>query len=63
MFVGGDPAYSADFIHLLSKNIIETIVLRNTVFSNMGTENVSDVLKNNGFVHQKLIGDYIVEWK
>lgn len=62
-FAGGNLSFINDFSHLLNKNIVETIVLRKTIFEGASTDKANGILNKNGFKYRKIIGDYVIVWK
>ncbi len=62
-FAGGKPVYLGSFRLLLRQKIVRTVVLDNSLFDMPAAAKIQNILQRNGFVHQEVIGGYLVAWK
>jgi hypothetical protein len=62
-FIEGQVTFFQYFSVLLKEDIVQTIVFNETIFSNSIRKRVEKILKENGFLHKKLVNDYVIFWK
>lgn len=62
-FAGGEFAYINEFADVLRDSRIKSVVLRRTLFTPDNTSRIYNILRANGFLSERKIGDYLLVWK
>lgn len=62
-FAGGDPLYERNFIYVIKEGFVEVVVCKASIFHSPVGARVATILRMNGFVHKKVVNNYLVFWK